>query len=630
MLNAPVTALLEKRFPRRFSIRSAAVWASLVVTLAAAGGTAQVDPSSQYQQFDGWGVSLCWWANVVGRWSESKREAVADLLFDPERGLGLDIVRYNIGGGDDPSHSHMRVGAGIEGYLPGPGQPYNWDADPGQRWMLLAAVERGATITEAFANSPPYWMTRSGCSSGAKNGRTNNLKDDHCAAFADYLVSVLRHFKDTHSLEFTSIDPMNEPETGYWKYKNKQEGCHFDSQAQARIIRELAEQLQKRGLTTRIAAMDATSIDNTIREFRKYDEATKARIYRLNTHAYHGSKRAELRELANRHGKRLFMSEICLGSHVPDKGGVHHDHDSMIPPIDLARRITLDLRDMRPNGWVAWQAMAHEQYCTWWKWNFHVLHGDMKGDTEEFWITRKYYGFAQYTRFIHPGDQMIGIDADDAVAFINWQTGRVTIVAYNDTPRERRRRYSLSSFTNVNPQVAVHRTKDDEKLVRLPDLALQYGILAASEPPMSITTYVLAGAEYAGERRLNDADAGKGLNRFRYEGDWYFKGGEPKAFTRDNHWAGKAGAFYEVRFVGTQCRLLAGKAPNHGIAAVSVDGGPEQMVDFYAKVRQDQALVFVSEVMPRGEHVIRVRVTGRQNTESKGPYIPADRLDVVP
>lgn len=64
----------------------------------------------------GWGTSLCWFGNILGgcrndvNTSSSSsgssgtneqlpiRELIADLIFDPEKGLGLQICRYNIGG----------------------------------------------------------------------------------------------------------------------------------------------------------------------------------------------------------------------------------------------------------------------------------------------------------------------------------------------------------------------------------------------------------------------------------------------------------------------------------------------------------------------------------------------------
>jgi hypothetical protein len=45
------------------------------------------------QEFEGWGTSLCWFANVAGGYPNPLRNYLADLLFDVEKGLGLQICR---------------------------------------------------------------------------------------------------------------------------------------------------------------------------------------------------------------------------------------------------------------------------------------------------------------------------------------------------------------------------------------------------------------------------------------------------------------------------------------------------------------------------------------------------------
>lgn len=70
----------------------------------------------EQQAFEGWGTSLCWFANVAGGYPDPQRNYLADLLFDPQKGLGLQICRYNIGGSgwgtlDVPN---FRYGANIE------------------------------------------------------------------------------------------------------------------------------------------------------------------------------------------------------------------------------------------------------------------------------------------------------------------------------------------------------------------------------------------------------------------------------------------------------------------------------------------------------------------------------------
>ena len=85
-------------------------------------GEVSINPNLHYQTLDGWGTSLCWWGNVVGSWGDKDfngngipdREEIAELAFSPEY-LNLNIVRYNVGGGDKENTSMKRV----EGIVPG-------------------------------------------------------------------------------------------------------------------------------------------------------------------------------------------------------------------------------------------------------------------------------------------------------------------------------------------------------------------------------------------------------------------------------------------------------------------------------------------------------------------------------
>ena len=91
-------------------------------------------------------------------------------------------------------------------------------------------------ILEAFSNSPPYWMTKSGCASGSTDG-SNNLKDDSYDAFADYLTEVVKHYRDSFGITFRTLEPLNEPNANWWKANGGQEGCHFSPANQQTIIK---------------------------------------------------------------------------------------------------------------------------------------------------------------------------------------------------------------------------------------------------------------------------------------------------------------------------------------------------------------------------------------------------------
>jgi hypothetical protein len=143
--------------------------------------TIKVDASMSNQTLEGWGTSLAWFANSVGGWTNTtNRSNLMHALFDPSAGLGLNYLRYNIGGGNDP-----QCGSGgahyacitptyhaTPGYEPSSGV-YDWTQDTNQRWVATNAQSMGADLFEAVSYSPPYWMTNSGTSEGGVNGADN-------------------------------------------------------------------------------------------------------------------------------------------------------------------------------------------------------------------------------------------------------------------------------------------------------------------------------------------------------------------------------------------------------------------------------------------------------------------------
>ncbi|MCX7715778.1 MAG: alpha-L-arabinofuranosidase, partial [Clostridia bacterium] len=257
---------------------------------------------SPFGEFEGFGTSLCWWANRVG-YSNAMTEQAAKLFYNEETGLGLDIARYNIGGGDDPTHNHItRSDSKIPGYSTGYDANgnliYDWSQDQNQRNVLNAALANNPNLyVEGFSNSPPYFMTNSGCSSGASDASKNNLKDDCYDDFAQYLADVTKHFKDAWGIKFKCISPMNEPNTSYWgAYSAKQEGCHFDAgTSQSNMFVSLNTALVNAGLDdVAIVGSDETSIDTAITSFNALSDDAKNVLDRIDTHTYGGSKSSTL------------------------------------------------------------------------------------------------------------------------------------------------------------------------------------------------------------------------------------------------------------------------------------------------------------------------------------------------
>ncbi|MBB6672524.1 hypothetical protein [Cohnella nanjingensis] len=130
---------------------------------------------------------------------------------------------------------------------------------------------------------------------------------------------------------------------------------------------------------------------------------------------------------------------------------------------------------------------------------------------------------------------------------------------------------------------------------------------------------------------VNDGTVGTGTNQFNYSGNWH-AGTQISAYGEDEHWSSEPGAYYTMIFAGQGFQLYGSRGSFFGIAAISVDGGPETMVDLYSGsyYRKDNVLLYTSPTLPSGNHTLKVRVTGTANLDSDNVYVSADRIEVTP
>jgi O-glycosyl hydrolase len=447
-------------------------------TVVAAPGTTlvKVDVNSKHQTFEGWGTSLAWWAYQIGGWSASKRNQFLDVIVDPVAGLGYNIFRYNIGGGDAPGHSHMDKNRQMPGFKSQSGA-WDWNADSRQTSVLTRLVSTGKNvIIEAFSNSPPYWMTKSGCASGSSDG-SNNLKDDAYETFADYLTEVTKHYRDTLGIAFRTLEPMNEPNANWWKANGGQEGCHFSAANQQQIIKAVSASLAAKGLTdTRISASDENSMDDAYSIMSGYDTATLAAMAQMNVHSYAGSKRSQVRTLATSKNKRLWQSE---------SGPLSVDlADNTAAAIFMAGRIIQDLRELEPEAWIEWQVV--DPGATWTSFTVN--------DSEESWKpVKRFHMQSGFSRYIRPGATFVAINNADMVAALSADGSTLTIVARNgDTAASKGFTFDLTSLPSLGSSIDVYRTSSSEDLAHLPAVSPQGWTFSATIPPSSVTTFIVA------------------------------------------------------------------------------------------------------------------------------------------
>lgn len=581
-----------------------------------------IDPGTSYQMFEGWGTSLAWWGNVIGGWSSSKRDEIIDLLFDDDQGLGFNIVRYNIGGGENPLYqSSYRVGAVMPSFQPSEGV-WDWNADLNQRYVLQRAKALGANIFEAFANAPPYWMTMNGCSAGSASGG-NNLKPDYYDDYAYYMTEVVKKARDEWGIQFRTIAPLNEPISTWWKCGNNQEGIHFDRDKQDLLLSEVLNQIAAKGLDgVNISGPEEYSINQTLDSYTSYSNAVKAGLTQINTHTYAGDKQPQLRSLASANKEKLWVSEVGVG------GSAAQNPLDMTSAQELAGKINSDLNSLQAVAWVEWQAVENRQLGH----NWGFIQADFTG-AEDYWVNKQYWTMANYAKFIRPGFQIIAnSDSVNTLTAIDPVTGKVVIVTRNDSQTDKMVTYDFSLFDSISGTAAVYRTSATENLDQLGHVSVAGDSLTGTLKANSITTFVLETSSYssAGANiQINDADTGSGLHQFKYSSGWS-SDSQSGAYMNDNHWSGTTNASVELTFDGSQLALYGAKAPNHGIAAISIDGGPEEYIDLYHATRQEHALLYVSPLLHDGVHTLKLRVTGNKHSLSSSTVISVDRVIVTP
>ncbi len=464
-------------------------------------------------EFQGWGTALCWWANRVG-YSDKLTQAAAKAFFSDE-GLGLDIARYNLGGGDNPDHNHItRSDSKVPGVysaytLSEDGKDvesitYDITKDQNQLNVAKAALAANPNLYfEGFSNSAPYFMTVTGCTSGGgtvnsdgsvtADANLNNLKDDMYDDFAKFIADATKLFKE-EGIEFKSYSPMNEPDTNYWGYGSpKQEGCHFDpGTSQSKMIIETRKALDEAGLTdVLVAGMDETSLKKTANNLGSLTDEAKTALGRIDTHTYSDRDyHAKVKEKAQELGKNLWQSEV-------DKGG---DGNT------LASMIIEDMNGMQPSAWVMWDIVDFHKDSKFTapdgtkpEANNSVTDtsslwgvGMADHDNEELILTNKYYAYGQFTKYIQPGMTIIASSSNTLAAY-DKKTGDIAIVALNNDSADKNVTFDLRAFSKTGTKATGTRTSNTEKWQSIADADVTDKQFTTTLKGKSVTSYLIEG-----------------------------------------------------------------------------------------------------------------------------------------
>ena len=542
-------------------------FAALPVGAASDSNSYTVDLARGLQEFDGWGLSLSWWATELGDWTRTgssgkeKREEILEALYG-ESGLNLNIARYNIGGGDDPTHTHMTDdrntpgwrGASQNGnsYTPNAryyfqdvnGNDIAWEnlatSNPGARtdvrqlwvldWIQNYRKQFGDLNTEFYSNSPPYWMTITGCSSGGpavKNANNSNLKDDdeHNQAFVEYFLDVYEYLT-RQGFTFDNLQPFNESGDYSWSEGNDQEGAHFEASQKVEILSILRREMAERGIDI---AYNWGDEENTGTANRQYDAAIKyttrggesgADIVngadRFTYHIYgssidDGDSMQDLYRDAKANGQQIYMSEITYTQ------GDKYEPTDMGTGFAYVNGIIETVKYGGVEAFVFWQGMEDLVGQIKTNKNYGLLQGvyytqeeaeaqgidlaSMGLAYQDFVLPKAYYMSGQYTRYIKPGYRILDINDADSIAAVSPDGNTLVVVKRNSSSSGVNFSLDLKGFNAQSVEKIVTDKNNDWKSSYI---STNGSSIVDTVNESSVTTYVITGARAGRDGRYMD------------------------------------------------------------------------------------------------------------------------------
>lgn len=673
-------------------------FAALPVSAASGGNGYTVDLSKTFQEFDGWGLSLSWWATEIGDWTRigsggrEKREEVIEAIYG-KSGLNLNIARYNVGGGDDPAHTHMtddRNTPGWRGATKGTfedaeGNPFDayapdenyfftaedgsvleWQETPDRRqlWTLdWIQKNRDDVLTEFYSNSPPYWMTKTHCTSGGV-GAGSNLDPIYNQAFVDYLLDVYEYLT-AQGFTFENLQPFNESGSYYWGENGDQEGCYFSPEQKVEILALLAKGIDERGLDVKYNFGDETNTQVALDQYAKAVGYVNGDVYgkdvvtgadRLTYHIYSRDLNEEqkLYRTAMQNGQELYMSEICFTT------GTVYDPNAMSTGFEYTQSIIDTVKYGGVDAYVFWQGMEDMVGQMKSGTNYGLIQGvyytqeeaesqgvdlaSMGLNYQDFVCSKAYYMSGQYTKYIQKGYQIVDIDDDGSMAAVSPDGKTLVVVKQN-------RSDSAESFTlNLNGFHAESVEKivtDGNRNWAKSRVSANGSSVSDSVTGSSVTTYVISGTRTAGKGYFLDdsradvsyktvdditaalSDGGSEVEQFyaTYDLDQWDKGKNGSYFGASYSGDEEYMAF---RFKGTGFALTFPKKSDAGKVQIWIDspapakGTPTAEVDLYSASTVNKSIVYSNKNLEDGWHTVYVKST----RGSKGNYVNFDGVFV--
>ncbi len=439
-----------------------------------------INESVQYQTFEGFGASTCWWAGVIDNPELAKN--IAKALYSDEEGLGLDIIRYNIGGGEweNPEsrlNDPIRKTESFYVYDEESGEyVYDFTRDANARQVLDYAIEYGAKEVVLFCNSPHFSMTVNGHASGSYEEYGSNLPRENYQAFVDYLLTIADWFVE-QGYPVKYISPINEPQWQWGGEEVIQEGCHYSSDEATELLALFAENMKERNSPYGLSGPESGQLSYKYMDYLfKFfgNETLNEYCDSFSGHSYwlDGSKIQKIlfgQVFSSFYPNKTFeMSEWC---ELP----MTIDVNSIDSGLHMANVLVEDLALLNATSWSSWTALQSD--------------GLIYAQGTDICYYNRAYAYKQFSSFIKPGmtrvevNDVLGYQKDmEKVAFSDGEN--VVLIVVNNAETEK----TIKLADNYT-QTEIYVTDGNHNCENISsELTNQQYTLS----PRSITTFVFA------------------------------------------------------------------------------------------------------------------------------------------
>ena len=410
----------------------------------------KVDINKTYQTFEGIGASGAWWAQLVGGWEHidtasglSVRDKIAELLYSKDKGIGMNIYRYNIGGGSVHSGKgeYSQPLRATECFEVSAGK-YDWNRDKNAVYMMKKAVENGADEVVLFVNSPIERLTKNGLAHNKKYQLFHeNISKKNYREFAKYCLDVTEHFVN-EGVPVKYLSPVNEP---IWVWNGGQEGCFYRPGSVRKVFEVFAEELEKRPALRNVKLSGVESGD--LRWFNKSytrqllkNEKVRKYLDAVDVHSYClpipipinipflNDRIGFVKRFKKWMDKKYPDVPIKMSEWTHMQGGRDYGMDSAIVTASVMYE---DFTILGATVWQHWIAVSEVDYCD------GLIYINIPENTFE--ITKRYYVTGNYTKYISLGAKRIDASVDDEDVLITAfkDEEKITLVIVNKSETEK-------------------------------------------------------------------------------------------------------------------------------------------------------------------------------------------------